>query len=267
MTTPVAVADIGKQLPLCLAVRFPQLQFGNVAGPDEQLRFIRPAGNVLVEQLRHFLAGPGEGVYAVRDGMDVVAGEHVLRYLTVFLRHAVDVLAQVERQHRHVQVVLARKVLEHVEGNDLAEHLLDEGIGELVMARLDRRVGREHAEVPHPGDVPDRPLVPHALDVALEPEQQFEGEKTRMSLVHVIFLDMEFERLEHAHAAHAEHDLLLDPVGAVAAVEIIGDAPVLGLFSGRSVSRKRIGTLPPVGLMTMIDPGLDSRRRGPRSGP
>ena len=194
---------------------------------DEELRLVRPAGNILVEQPGHIFAGPGEGMNTVRNGVDMVAREHVLRHFPVLLGDAVHVLAQAERQERHVQAVFARNVLEHVEGNDLSEHLLHDGVGELVMARLDGGVGREHAEVPHAGDVPHRPFIPDAFDVALETEEQFEGEEARMPLVQMILLDVEFEGLEHANASHAEDHLLLDAVDAVAAVELVGDAPVL----------------------------------------
>ncbi len=49
-----------------------------------------------------------------------------------------------------------------------------------------------------------------------------------MALVRVEHLHVEAERLEHAHAAHAEEDLLLQPVLDVAAVEAVGDLAHVG---------------------------------------
>ena len=50
-----------------------------------------------------------------------------------------------------------------------------------------------------------------------------------MALVEVIGLDVEAERVQESHAADAEHDLLLETVGFVAAVEAIGDRAVGGI--------------------------------------
>ena len=50
-----------------------------------------------------------------------------------------------------------------------------------------------------------------------------------MSLVQVIGIDLEAERPQQADAADAEHDLLLQPVGVVAAVQPVGQATILGV--------------------------------------
>src|SRR5512144_53229 len=115
--------------------------------------------------------------------MDMVTREHMLGHFSMFFCNAVDVFAQIERQECHVEAVLASKVLEHVERDDLAEHLLDKGIGELVVPSFHRRVRGEYAKIPHPRHVPERPFIPDPLDVALEPEKQFKHKKACMPFV------------------------------------------------------------------------------------
>ncbi len=51
----------------------------------------------------------------------------------------------------------------------------------------------------------------------------FEHQERGMTFVDVPDGGLELERLERAHAAHAEHDLLLDAHLAIAAVELMGD--------------------------------------------
>jgi hypothetical protein len=72
-----------------------------------------------------------------------------------------------------------------------------------------------------------------------------------MSLVHVKFFDVKVERLEHAYASHAEDDLLFDPVRAVSAVEIIGQAPVLGRVLRKVGIQEEDGDLSARRLITM----------------
>jgi len=40
--------------------------------------------------------------------------------------------------------------------------------------------------------------------------------------IHVILTDLEAERLEHANAADAEYDLLLESIALVATVKVVG---------------------------------------------
>ena len=154
-------------------------------------------------------------------------------------------------------MVLACDVPEHLDGDELTEHLLHEGIGELIMACLHRRVSGEDAKVAHARHVPDRPFVPYTLDVAFEPEKQFESEKGGVPLVHMVFLDMELKGVEHPYAAHAEDDLLLDPVVQVAAVEVIGDAPVRGSILRKVRIQEEDGNFAARGAYDRIHPCLD----------
>ncbi len=56
-----------------------------------------------------------------------------------------------------------------------------------------------------------------------------EAEEAGVALVRVEDLHVEPERFEHAHAAHPEEDLLLQPVLDVAAVQAVGDLAHVGL--------------------------------------
>src|SRR3546814_15907770 len=88
-------------------------------------------------------------------------------------------------------------------------------------------MGREDAHVPHPADIQavlaDRQLV------AAETAEQVERQQRGMPLVHVKGIDLEAEGAEQPDAADAEHDFLLQPIGKIAAVEMVGDAPVVGM--------------------------------------
>ena len=61
--------------------------------------------------------------------------------------------------------------------------------------------------------------------------KQRQGEQSRVALVHVVDVDLQPESVGHADAAHAEHDLLLEAVVRVAAVEVVGKAAIpAGVF-------------------------------------
>ncbi len=65
-------------------------------------------------------------------------------------------------------------------------------------------------------------MADHELADALEPEE------AGVALVGVEDLGVDAERVEGAHAADAQQDLLLEPVLGVAAVEPVGDGAQLG---------------------------------------
>ena len=247
---------IAKQVLLCLLVGVPELLLRDITAPDKELRFICPPRNIDIEETGYFRTGPGEGVYAVRYGMNGIAGEHVLRHLAVLLCHAIHVLAQVEGQERHIEAILACQVFQHVERDQLSAELPDEIIGEFIMPRFHRRMGGEDAKIPYAGDIPDRPLVPDTLDIALEPEEQLDDEEAGMAFVHVVLLDMKTEGMEHAHAAHAEDKLLLDPVRGVSSVERVGNPPVFRSIVRRVRVQKENGHGPARGAGNRIKPCL-----------
>ncbi len=65
--------------------------------------------------------------------------------------------------------------------------------------------------------------VAREVPVLDELAQPLELQERRVALVHVEDGRVEPEPAEHAHAADAEHELLPEPVLAVAAVELVGD--------------------------------------------
>ena len=78
--------------------------------------------------------------------------------------------------------------------------------------------------------------------------QQGQGEEGRVAFVHVIAHELEAQGLEHGDAPHAQHHLLLDPVGLVAAVQIVGDVAVA------RVVHRQVGVQQQDGHAT-VDPG------------
>ncbi len=75
--------------------------------------------------------------------------------------------------------------------------------------------------------------------VAHEDAHLLERQKGRVAFVHVEDGGLEAQRLERAHAADAQHDLLPDARIVIAAVERIGDVAILRqTFSGMLVSSR-----------------------------
>jgi hypothetical protein len=58
------------------------------------------------------------------------------------------------------------------------------------------------------------------------PLKQRQGEQGCVALVHVVNVDPVAQRMHHANAAHAEHNLLLKAVVGVSAVEVVGEAAI-----------------------------------------
>ncbi len=92
------------------------------------------------------------------------------------------------------------------------------------MAGRNRGVGGEDALIPHLLDVGFRGRAQRsAAQLAL---QQAQRQQRRVALVHVVHIHSLPQRLGHAHPAHAQHNLLLQPVVAVAAIQVIGQAAI-----------------------------------------
>ena len=82
-----------------------------------------PAGNVVIKQCLKRRRGPCPRMHPIGDGIDDIAGKHVLGYFSVFFRHAVHVVTEVERQVGHVEDTLATEHLWHgVKGFTITEH-------------------------------------------------------------------------------------------------------------------------------------------------
>src|SRR5206468_4442262 len=99
-----------------------------------------PARNVAVEQLLKGGRSPGGGMDAVSDGINCVAGEHQLRHFSMLLGHAVDVVAEIEREVSQVQSAFAAEDLFHREYIRATEHAAHEIERELVVSGRNRCV-------------------------------------------------------------------------------------------------------------------------------
>ena len=107
-------------------------------------------------------------------------------------------------------------------GTKSADHLADEFVGELVVARRYGRMCREHAHSP---DVVD--AMGFRVDNVPLP-QELERQQAGVALVHVIARQVAVpEFLEQPHSPYAEYSFLGEPVPFVAAVELVGKATVV----------------------------------------
>ena len=89
--------------------------------------------------------------------------------------------------------------------------------------------------------------------------QQRQRQQRRMAFVHVIDIHLQAQGIRHAHAAQSQHDLLLQAVVRVAAVQVIGQPAIpsriaievrvqqvdrndmsVAAFAGRSAMRARL---------------------------
>jgi hypothetical protein len=104
-----------------------------------------------VKQLDERRRGARAEMHAVGDVINlvmmrgIVRRQHLSRYLAVPLAHAVDVMAEVERQIRHVQFAGAAEHIahgKHVRAPENVRHMIER---KLVVPRRDRRVRRKDA--------------------------------------------------------------------------------------------------------------------------
>ena len=125
---------------------------------------------------------------AVGDRIDVVAGKHQPRHLAMLLCHAVDVMAQIERQERHVQHIAAAKYIFHFFDFLSAEHLMHQRHRKLIVSGGHRRVRREDTFFAHRLNVVAiRRCLPGRAGFLI---QELQREQTRVAFVHVITLDL-----------------------------------------------------------------------------
>ena len=164
-------------------------------------------------------------MHAVGDGVDGELREHLPRNLAVLQRHAVGIARKPQRQQGHVQqafvedfqLLQPRRPLSAQDANGLLGR-------EAVVPGRNRRMRGKHALAAHRRKVGIRGAVQRpAAKLAL---QQRQRQQRRVPLIHVIHVYMQPQRFGHAHAAHAQHNLLLQPVVGVAAVKVVGQPAV-----------------------------------------
>ena len=100
--------------------------------------------------------------------------------------------------------------------------LAEQMVGKCIVPRSHRRVRGEDALRRHG-------FEPRIEASASEREllaQQFEGEECRVAFVHVPHGGLEAQQAQCAHAADAQHHLLLEPVRFITAVQPEGDVAV-----------------------------------------
>ena len=215
------VADLFQKFRFGLDVRCPDLFLRNLDRVAQRERVASPSGNVAVKEAAKAFARPEKGVHPVGDGVDRVSGEHLLRDLAMPLGHAVDVVGEIQREPRHVELVLTAQHPDFLGGQGLAQHLLDEFVGELVVSRRNRRVRREDAAAPDVFNVSRE-----VFGVRLR-AKELQSEKARMPFVHVKPQNAGVpEGAEHPDPADTEHDLLRKAVPFVSAIEQGGQLPV-----------------------------------------
>ena len=89
------------------------------------------------------------------------------------------------------------------------------------------------------------------------PVQQLQRQQRGMPFVHVIGLDVEAKRPQQAVAADAQHDLLAQAVGIVAAIEIAADVPVLRRVLVQECVQQEHGNLIAQSSPVPVKPGPD----------
>ena len=120
-------------------------------------------------------------------------------------------------------------------------------------------------------------LLPHLRDVgfgrraqraaaqlALEQRQR---QQRRVAFIHVVDVYPQAQSIGHAHAAHAQHDLLLQAVVGVAAVQVVGQAAIPARVAVEigveQIDRHDV----PVAALHVVAPGAHRHHRGLRLAP
>jgi hypothetical protein len=224
-TRPVRVATSVSKCLFGAGVGCLNPAFGQIDGVAQVEIVAPPGGNVLVEHLLNRFRDPGGRVHAVGDGVDGKLRKHLARDLAVLHGHAVGIAREAQRQQRHVQQAVAETaLLFKARGAVAAEDANGLLGGEAVVAGGNRGVGGEDALAAHHIDVGFGGGAQRSA--AQLPFKQRQGEQRGVAFVHVVDVDPVAEGVGHARAAHAEHDLLLQAVVGVAAVEMIGEAAI-----------------------------------------
>ena len=164
---------------------------------------------------------------AVGDGVDLKLRKHGAGDLGVFHGHAVGIAREAQRQQRHIQHAISKAAHPFKTRGAISAQNAVGLLGiEAVVPGGNRSMRGEDALPAHLGDVE---LSYDGLRAAAELAfEQGERQKRGVAFIHVINIYIQAEGLGHAHAGHAENDLLLKAVAGVAAVEMIGEGAILG---------------------------------------
>ncbi len=193
-----------------------------------------PARDMAIEELLKVARGPGGCVHAVGDRIDVVTGEHVLRYLAMSLGNPIDVMAEVEREVGHVQHSLAAEYVLHRELVARAKHAMDKVERKLIVTSRHRRMRGEDALAANGFYI----LVAHfAAGGCGTLSQQFQRQQAGVSFIHVkAGQGCVAECPQHPQPTHAQDAFLAQAVIRIAAVQVVRQLAVPGgVFSDVSV--------------------------------
>src|SRR6516165_8866796 len=109
---PPASRMVANQLCLCFGMSGADIVIGQQIGAPEQFGFMRPVGAEAVKQPGERRMRPACRMHTVGDRPDRIAREHAGCRLLMALRHPVDIAAEVEREARHVERIVAAETPE-----------------------------------------------------------------------------------------------------------------------------------------------------------
>src|SRR5690606_29862430 len=104
----------GDETPLRPLMRVPNRLVGQLLAACQPLRLMGPARKNALEQFRERWMRPCRDMNPVGDRAHLVAWEHKAGRLGMDFRHTIHMPAEVEREERHVELVLATQLLEQV---------------------------------------------------------------------------------------------------------------------------------------------------------
>ena len=167
---------------------------------------------------------------AIRNRRDVVFGEHRAADLAMLHGHAVHKARKAQRDvgHVHHAIVTSADALYSLcrLGAQDAVGLLH---GEAVVSGWHGSMGGEDAMLTHRIQIAVLRAGKRSAGQRLF--QKSERQQSGVPLIHVVNADVVPERIEHPQAAHAKHNLLLQAVVGIAAVQAIGQGTVVRIVA------------------------------------
>src|SRR5678816_277154 len=85
----------------------------------------------------------------IRDCIHVITGKHEPRYLTMLFSYAVDIIADIQSQIRHIQQITAAKDVAHLVNLTATENTIHKLQGKLILTCRHRRMGCKDALLSH----------------------------------------------------------------------------------------------------------------------
>ena len=216
-----------QQIALGLLMRCPDVVVRQLVGMRQGLWLIAPIRELRVIDSGEARMSPGRGMNAIGDGAHAVSGKCPKGCFGMATRDPIYPTAEIECEKRHVEALVAAQHLELGKIDVIAQATFDEIEGKSVMTSPDRGVRREDAHLPDTYLVIDGLALHDVFRRAAGLVEELEGQEGRVPFIHVIGIDVEAKHPEHAHAADAQHNFLLESISGVAAIKAVGDSAVL----------------------------------------